>query len=102
MFYTLSKIFWLVAAPSNLIAIALLLGAALLILCGVINQEAAIRGIDFNTIGLLLGMMLIVNITAKSGVFQYMAIWSAKRLASSIPAMEVRISGGIFLLSFTY
>ena len=32
MFYTLSKIFWLVAAPSNLIAIALLLGAALLIL----------------------------------------------------------------------
>lgn len=61
-------------------AVLALLGAALLILCGVINQEAAIRGIDFNTIGLLLGMMLIVNITAKSGVFQYMAIWSAKRV----------------------
>lgn len=61
-------------------AILALLGAALLILCGVLNQEAAIRGIDFNTIGLLLGMMLIVNITAKSGVFQYVAIWSAKRV----------------------
>ena len=61
-------------------AILALLGAALLILCGVLNQEAAFRGIDFNTIGLLMGMMLIVGITAKSGVFQYVAIWSAKKV----------------------
>lgn len=61
-------------------AILALLGAALLILCGVLNQEAAFRGIDFNTIGLLMGMMLIVGITSKCGVFQYLAIWSAKKV----------------------
>jgi Na+/H+ antiporter NhaD/arsenite permease-like protein len=59
-------------------AILGLLGAGLMILCGVLTQEAAIRGVDFNTIGLLLGMMLIVGITGKCGVFQYVAIWSAK------------------------
>ncbi|MBI4906187.1 MAG: ArsB/NhaD family transporter [Acidobacteria bacterium] len=61
-------------------AILALLGAGLLIIVGVLNQEAAVRGVDFNTIGLLLGMMVIVNITAKSGVFQYVAIWSAKKV----------------------
>ena len=61
-------------------AILALLGAGLLILCGVINQEAAFHGIDFNTIGLLMGMMLIVGITSRSGVFQWLAIWSAKKV----------------------
>jgi len=61
-------------------AILALLGAGLLIFCGVLTQEAAIRGVDFNTIGLLLGMMVIVSITSKSGVFQYVAIWSAKKV----------------------
>ncbi|MBI3777528.1 MAG: ArsB/NhaD family transporter, partial [Gammaproteobacteria bacterium] len=61
-------------------AILALLGAGLLILGGLLNQEAAFRGIDFNTIGLLLGMMVIVGITAKCGVFQYVAIWSAKKV----------------------
>ncbi len=61
-------------------AILALLGAGVLIVCGVVNQEAAVRGVDFNTIGLLLGMMLIVNITAKCGVFQFIAIWAAKRV----------------------
>jgi Na+/H+ antiporter NhaD/arsenite permease-like protein len=61
-------------------AILALLGAGMLILCGVITQEAAFRGVDFNTIGLLMGMMLIVGITSKSGVFQYLAVWSAKKV----------------------
>ncbi len=60
-------------------AIIALLGAALMIVCGILTQEAAIRGIDFNTLGLLIGMMMIVAITKKSGVFQYVAIWIAKR-----------------------
>ncbi|MDX1981511.1 MAG: ArsB/NhaD family transporter [Bryobacteraceae bacterium] len=63
-------------------AIIALMGGGLMILGGVVNQEAAIRGIDFNTIGLLLGMMVIVGITGKSGVFQYIAIWSAKRVSA--------------------
>ncbi len=59
-------------------AIVGLLGAGVMILAGVLTQEAAIRGIDFNTIGLLAGMMIIVAITRRSGVFQYVAIWAAK------------------------
>src|SRR6185369_13659537 len=45
----------------------------------------AIRGIDFNTLALLTGMMLIVAVTRKSGVFQYVAIRAAK-LAKANPA----------------
>ncbi len=59
-------------------AIVALLGAGLMILSGVLTQEAAVRGVDFNTLGLLVGMMVIVAITRKSGVFQFVAIWSAK------------------------
>jgi len=64
-------------------AIVALLAAGVMILFGVINQEAAIRGVDFNTIGLLIGMMVIVAITRQSGVFQYLAIWSAKKVDAS-------------------
>ena len=48
-------------------AIVGLLGAGLMIFFGVLNQEQAIHGIDFNTIGLLAGMMIIVAITRRSG-----------------------------------
>ncbi|MGE5547119.1 MAG: ArsB/NhaD family transporter [Solirubrobacterales bacterium] len=61
-------------------AIIALIGAGLMIFVGVLNQDTAIRGIDFNTIALLTGMMLIVGITRKCGVFQYVAIWSAKKV----------------------
>ena len=61
-------------------AIVSLLAAGLMIVLGVLNQESAIRGIDFNTIGLLIGMMVIVAITRQSGVFQFMAIWAAKKV----------------------
>jgi len=64
-------------------AIVALLGAGLLILSGVLNQHEAMRAVDFNTLGLLLGMMLIVNITRRSGLFQYVAIWSAKKVRAS-------------------
>jgi len=59
-------------------AIIALLGAALIIGSGVLNQEQAIHGVDFNTLGLLMGMMVIVGITQKCGVFQYLAIKAAK------------------------
>lgn len=61
-------------------AIAALLGAGAMILLGVLNQEAAIRGVDFNTIALLIGMMVVVAVTRRSGVFQYVAIWAAKKV----------------------
>lgn len=61
-------------------AIAAGLGAGLMIMLGVLNQQQAIDGIDFNTLGLLTGMMVIVGITRRCGIFQYIAIWSAKKV----------------------
>ena len=58
--------------------IVAMLGAAIIIAIGIVNQERAFAYIDFNTIGLLIGMMIIVGITRQSGVFEYLAIKSAK------------------------
>ncbi|WP_196594468.1 ArsB/NhaD family transporter [Pectinatus sottacetonis] len=57
-----------------------LFGAMLMIVLGILTQEQAITHIDFNTIGLLTGMMIIVNITAETGLFNYLAIWAAKKV----------------------
>lgn len=59
-------------------AVVSLAGAMLVVFLGIIEQEEAIAGIDFNTLALMLGMMMIVIITRRSGVFEYMAIKSAK------------------------
>lgn len=64
-------------------AIVSLFAACLMILGGVLNQEAAFQGVDFNTLGLLTGMMIIVGITKNSGIFQFLAIWSAKQVQAS-------------------
>jgi Na+/H+ antiporter NhaD/arsenite permease-like protein len=64
-------------------AIIALLAAGLMILGGVLTQEAAAQGIDFNTIGLLTGMMIIISITKQSGVFQFLAIWAAKKAGAN-------------------
>ena len=44
----------------------------------ILSQEEAFHVIDFNTIGLLVGMMTIVNILKRTGIFQYIAIKTAK------------------------
>ncbi len=49
-------------------------GAVLVLLTQTIDQERAIEAVDFNTIGLLVGMMLIVRLTEPTGVFTYVAI----------------------------
>src|SRR4028118_290697 len=59
--------------------VAALLGAAILISFGILGQEqAATEFIDWNTIGLLAGMMVIVAILERTGVFEYLAIKSAQ------------------------
>jgi Na+/H+ antiporter NhaD/arsenite permease-like protein len=59
--------------------VAALLGAAILLAFGVVGQEeAASEFVDWNTIGLLAGMMMIVAILEKTGVFEYLAIKSAQ------------------------
>ncbi len=62
----------------NRTAVALV-GAIVLLMFNIITQEEAVHHIDFNTIGLLIGMMIIVNIMKRSGIFEYMAIVAAKR-----------------------
>ncbi|MGE5398231.1 MAG: SLC13 family permease [Chitinophagales bacterium] len=58
--------------------IVALVGATVLVALGVITQKQAVTSIDFNTIGLLVGMMIIVGITRQSGVFEYLAVKAAK------------------------
>src|SRR5215831_9593867 len=60
-------------------SIIALLGAGLMIITGLLTQEEAVRGIDFNTIALLTGMMMLVSISRRCGMFEYLAIWSAKQ-----------------------
>ncbi|MBA2349380.1 MAG: ArsB/NhaD family transporter [Solirubrobacterales bacterium] len=49
-------------------------GAILVLITQTIEQEKAIEAIDFNTIGLLVGMMLVVKLTEPTGVYTYVAI----------------------------
>jgi len=58
--------------------IAALFGAVVMIISGFILQEKAIEAIDFNTLGLLIGMMVIVEIIKHTGLFEYMAVKAAK------------------------
>jgi len=62
-----------------------LVGASLLVLFGILSQEEAIRFIDFNTIGLLIGMMILVSVIKQTGLFEYLAIKQAK-IAKGNPA----------------
>ncbi len=51
-----------------------LLGAVLVLLTQTIDQEHAIEAIDWETLGLLAGMMLVVRLTEPTGVYTYLAI----------------------------
>jgi len=73
-------------------AVLALLGAGMMILCGVISQQQAIEGVDFNTIGLLTGMMVIVSISQKTGMFQYVAIRAVKFVKGSPWGILVMLS----------
>ena len=44
---------------------------------GFYSEEAALEAIDFNTLGLLLGMMILVAMLEPTGFFQYVAVWAA-------------------------
>ena len=59
-------------------AAAALAGAMALVVTGVMSAHKALSYIDFNTIGLLVGMMVLVAIIRQSGLFEYVAIKAAK------------------------
>src|SRR5919108_850980 len=45
---------------------------------GFYSEKAALEAIDFNTLGLLLGMMILVAMLEPTGFFQYIAVWAAR------------------------
>ncbi|MEU5060223.1 MULTISPECIES: ArsB/NhaD family transporter [unclassified Streptomyces] len=58
-------------------------GAALMLAIGATDDKSAFystdSGIDWNVIFLLMGMMMIVGVLKKTGMFEYLAIWAVKR-----------------------
>ena len=64
-------------------AVVALLGASVMIFAGILSQQTAIQGIDFNTLALLIGMMTIVGISEKSGMFQFVAVWGAQKVKAN-------------------
>lgn len=62
--------------------IAAVLGAALMVVAGILlgfyDQEHALEAIDFNTIALLFGMMVLVALLEPTGFFQYLAVLAAR------------------------
>jgi Na+/H+ antiporter NhaD/arsenite permease-like protein len=69
-----------------------LAGAVLVIMLGVLSQEQAIHHIDFNTLGLLVGMMVIVAITGETGLFRFLAIWAAKAVNGNPLKLMIALS----------
>ena len=65
-------------------AVAAMLGGAIVVFVGIVPWDALLHHIDFGTIFLLLGMMIIVNTARGSGLFEYIAIRTAK-LAKGSP-----------------
>ena len=65
-------------------ALAAVVGAMVLLILHVVSFDAAMEHVDFNTLGVLLGMMLFVAVVKLSGLFEYLAIKCA-RLAKGEP-----------------
>jgi Na+/H+ antiporter NhaD/arsenite permease-like protein len=77
-----------------------LLGAAIVVLfVGDFSQEKAIEAVDFNTIGLLAGMMILVYLTQQTGVYDYMAIRAGQLSGGRSFAVTMSLAGITALLS---
>ena len=71
---------------------AALVGAGLVVIVGVVDLDHAIEAVDWATLGLLAGMMIIVGLTEKTGIFTYLAL----RVAQLSRGRPLRL---VFLLS---
>jgi Na+/H+ antiporter NhaD/arsenite permease-like protein len=76
-----------------------LLGAALVVVTQTIEQEQAIEAVDFNTIGLLAGMMLMVKLTETTGVYNWLAIRAGQLSRGRPLAVVVALSVTTAVLS---
>lgn len=73
-------------------------GAALMVGVGTAmefySQDEAVAAIDFNTLGLLFGMMILVALLEPTGFFQYLAVWAA-RLSKGQPVRLMVLLGTV-------
>jgi Na+/H+ antiporter NhaD/arsenite permease-like protein len=76
-----------------------LIGAALVVVTQTIDQEHAIEAVDFETIGLLAGMMLMVRLTEPTGVYNYLAIRAGQASRGRPLAVVLTLAGTTALLS---
>jgi Na+/H+ antiporter NhaD/arsenite permease-like protein len=77
-----------------------LLGAAIVVLfVGEYGQEQAIEAVDFNTIGLLAGMMILVYLTQQTGVYDYIAIRAGQFSRGEPLRVVLALAGTTALLS---
>ncbi len=76
-----------------------LAGAALIVLVGAADQESAIAAIDWATLGLLTGMMVLVGLTERTGVFTYLALRSAQLSRGRPFQLVVLLAGATGILS---
>ena len=76
---------------------AALLGASLMVGTGVLSLDQALRSIDFGTIALLLGMMIVVGNLRLSGFFRLVTNWVATRARHPLLLLApVTITSGLF------
>ena len=80
-------------------AVVALIGAVVVVIVGALDQDEAVKGIDWDTIGLVTGMMILVAISRRSGLFQYLAIWSAQRVKASPAGILLTLQIATALLS---
>ncbi len=78
---------------------AALAGGILLVMAGAIGQEEAIEAVHWETLGLLVGMMILVGILKDSGVFGYLAIKSAQAAGGRPGLVLIYLAGITALLS---
>lgn len=76
-----------------------LAGAALMVLLGILDQEQAIESIDWATLGLLAGMMIIVALVEPTGVFTFLAFRVAQLSQGNPVALLFLLAGMTGVLS---
>ncbi|MEQ8198494.1 MAG: ArsB/NhaD family transporter, partial [Clostridiaceae bacterium] len=84
--------FFLIVSEKLHRTVAAVLGGVTLLLVKVIDQQDAVSFIDYTTIGVLIGMMIIISIIKRTGLFQYLAIKSAK-IAKGDPKKLIIVFG---------
>jgi Na+/H+ antiporter NhaD/arsenite permease-like protein len=80
-------------------AVVVIISAGIAIALGFLTQAEAIAAIDFNTLALLVGTMVIVGITKKSGVFGYVAIRAAQLMRASPAGILAALAGVTAVIS---